>query len=140
MTEVFLSIRSTIVCAGIGAVLSLAATLAQADQPQPPRSDATCFLAADWSSWKSPSANVIYLRVNMNQVYELDLSAGSNQLQGPDMHLVSVIRGSDWICSPLDLQLEVADSHGGFREPLIVKSITRLTPDQVKAIPARYRP
>jgi hypothetical protein len=51
-----------------------------------------------------------------------------------------VIRGSDWICSPLDLQLAVADSHGGFREPLIVKKITKLTPDEIHAIPAKYRP
>jgi hypothetical protein len=56
------------------------------------------------------------------------------------VHLINKVRGSDWICSPLDLDLQVADSHGGFREPLIVKSITRLTPEQVAAIPKRDLP
>jgi hypothetical protein len=135
-----LSIRSTLACAGAAAALGLAGSVAHADQPGHARSGQNCFLAANWDGWKSPSPNVIYLRVNMNEVYELDLSAGSNQLQEADMHLVSRIEGSDWICSPLDLQLEVADDHGGFREPLIVKSITRLTPDQVKAIPPKLRP
>ncbi len=133
-----MSIRSTLACAGAAAALCLAAPVAHADSPG--HADRGCFLASEWSGWKSPSPSVIYLRVNVNTIYRLDLSAGSNQLQEPDVHLVSQIRGSDWICSPLDLQLEVADSLGVFREPLIVKSITRLTPDEVKAIPAKYRP
>ena len=99
-----------------------------------------CFLSRDWEGWKSPSPNVIYIRVGVSRVYQLDLSSGSNQLQEPDVHLVNVVRGSDWICDPLDLQLQVADIHGDFREPLIVKSITLLTPAQVAAIPKKYLP
>jgi hypothetical protein len=99
-----------------------------------------CFLSRDWEGWKSPSPNVIYLRIGVSRIFQLDLSAGSNQLQDADVHLINKVRGSDWICSPLDLDLQVADSHGGFREPLIVKSITRLTPEQVAAIPKRDLP
>jgi hypothetical protein len=76
----------------------------------------------------------------MNKIYRLDLSSGSSQLQEGDVHLVSKIEGSNWICDPLDLQLYVADLHGGFREPLIVKSITLLTPEEAKAIPPKYLP
>lgn len=101
--------------------------------------NSSCFLASNWSGWKAPSPKVIYLNVDFHQVYRLDLSAGSSELQDPDVHLISKIQGSDWICSPLDLQLEVSDMNG-FREPLIVKSITRLTPEEVKAIPAKFRP
>ncbi len=100
----------------------------------------SCFLARDWEGWKSPSPDVIYVRVGVSRIYELDLSSGSNQLQEPDMHLVSEIRGSDWICDPLDLQLQLRDDHGVFEEPLIVKTITRLTPDQIAAIPKKYLP
>ena len=50
------------------------------------------------------------------------------------------MRDVDWICSPLDLQLQVVDMHGAFREPLIVKSITKLTPAEVAAIPPKFRP
>ena len=97
-------------------------------------------MANDWQGWKSPSPTVIYLRIRINDVYRLDLAAPASDLDAPDVHLVSVVRGSDWICNPLDLDLRLADDHGVFREPLFVKSITKLTPEQVKAIPAKFRP
>jgi len=100
----------------------------------------SCFFVRDWQGWKSPSPNVIYLRVGVSQVYRLDLSVGSNQLQYGDVHLFSRIWDTSWICSPLDLDLQVADDHGTFREPLIVKSITRLTPEEIAAIPPKFRP
>ena len=56
------------------------------------------------------------------------------------MHLVTDIRGTSWICDPLDMRLYVVDNHGAFREPLFVKAITRLTPDEVAAIPSNFRP
>jgi hypothetical protein len=43
------------------------------------------------------------------------------------------------VCSALDLQLAVAEP-AGIREPLIAKSLVKLTPEQVKAIPPKYRP
>jgi hypothetical protein len=135
-----MSTRLTALCAGLAAAASLGfAAPALADGATSTHTD-SCFLANDWEGWKSPSPNVIYLRVGVSRIYQLDLSSGSNQLDEPDMHLISQIRGSDWICSPLDLQLAVADNHGDFREPLIVKSITRLTPDQIAAIPRKYLP
>jgi hypothetical protein len=131
-----MSIRSTLFAAAAVALLSLAA----AGTASAAGSTSSCFLANQWSAWHAPNPNVIYLRVNSNRIYRLDLSAGSSSLQDPGVHLVSRIEGSDWICSPLDLQLEVADDMGGLREGLIVKSITLLTPDEVKAIPKRDLP
>lgn len=135
-----MAFRPILAGAAVAGGLLCFATLASASPSGPARHDTNCFLAAKWSGWKSPSPDVVYLRVNISDIYRLDLSAGSSELNDPDVHLKSVIRGSDWICSPLDLQLEVVDSHGAFREPLIVKSITRLTPDEVRAIPPKYRP
>lgn len=130
-----MSNRSTLGAAAAAVLLVLAGSAAAAPGDHTP-----CFLASEWAGWRSPSPNVIYLRVNVNQVYRLDLSAGSSLLQDPDVHLVNRVEGSNWICTPLDLQLELADDHGVFREPLIVKAITRLTPDEVKAIPRKYLP
>jgi hypothetical protein len=127
--------RSTLVAFAL-----VAASAGACAAASPPASTENCFLTSDWEGWKSPSPKVIYLRVRVNTVYRLDLSASSEELQEPDVHLISRVRGSDWICSPLDLDLAVADDHGVFREPLIVKSITRLTPDEAKAIPGKFRP
>jgi hypothetical protein len=134
--EVILSVRRILLGASLAMAGALGVAVSAAGAAD---ANNSCFLAANWNGWKSPSPNVIYLNVDVHQVYRLDLSAGSSELQAPDVHLVSVIRGSNWICSPLDLQLEVSDMNG-FREPLIVKSITRLTPDEVKAIPPKFRP
>jgi hypothetical protein len=130
-----LSIRSTLLAAAAASLVSFAGAAASAADTH----DA-CFLSSQWAGWRSPSPDVIYLRVDMNRIYKVELSSGSSMLQDAGMHLVSRIEGSDWICSPLDLQLELADDHGGFREPLIVKSLTLLTPDEVKAIPRKYLP
>jgi hypothetical protein len=131
-----MSVRLALTAAFAASAVCLGATTALADSPN----HNSCFLSANWSGWKSPNPNTIYLRIDVGRIYRLDLAQPSYELNDPDAHLVSRIRGSDWICSPLDLQLYVADSHGAGREPLFVKSITELTPDEVKAIPAKYRP
>jgi hypothetical protein len=137
MLEMLMSFRPALTAALVAAsALALGAAPALADAPD----HQACFLSSNWSGWKSPDPTTIYLRVDVNRIFRLDLAHPSYSLNDPSVHLVSRIRGSSWICSPLDLQLTVADTHGIGREPLFVKTITELTPDQAKAIPAKYRP
>lgn len=98
----------------------------------------SCFRASDWENWRSPSPDVLYLRVRSKDVYRVDLAAGSSRLDGVGSYLISNVRSS-MVCSPLDLDLAVADP-AGFSMRLIPKSITKLTPEEVAAIPAKYRP
>ncbi len=103
--------RSAILGVAVGTALLTIAGAAWAD---PPKDSATpCFFITQWRGWKSPSPKVIYLGVNMHDVYRVDLSAGSRLLQAPDVHLVSRTRGPDTVCSAIDLQLEVSDDIGG---------------------------
>jgi hypothetical protein len=127
--------------AGLAAAGALGLTAAPAFADTAPQAHATndCFFANQWQGWKSPSPDVIYIRVNISDIYRLDLSAGSSELQDPDAHLVSDVRGSGSICSPLDLDLSIAETHG-IREPLIVKAMTKLTPTEAAAIPKQFRP
>lgn len=97
-----------------------------------------CFLASRWENWRSPSPDVLYLRVGMHDVYRVDLAAGSNRLNDVGAHLVSVMDGGSMVCGPLDLRLYVSD--GTFRTPLIAKTITKMTPDEIAAIPKKYKP
>ena len=100
---------------------------------------APCFFITQWQGWKAPDANTLYLGFNMHDVYRVELSAGSPQLLWPDAHLISEVRGPDSICSAIDLQLSVSDT-AGFRQPLIARKLTKLTPDEVAAIPKKFRP
>jgi len=98
-----------------------------------------CFAANQWQGWSAPNPSEILIRVNLHDIYRLELTAPTPELQFPDVHLDTVFEGSDWVCTPLDLQMWVSDQQG-FREPLIVKSITELSRSEAAAIPPKYRP
>jgi len=107
-----------------------------AKQPRPARQ---CFSLSDWDNWTAPDRDTLYLKVRNRDVYQVDLTHGSNMLTGPAVHLVSIQRGTDTICGPLDLDLRVSDGFG-MAIPIMAKSITKLTPEQVAAIPKKKRP
>lgn len=106
------------------------------DAPRPARS---CFYLSDWDGWSAPDRDTLYLRVRNREVYRVDLSHGTSQLTAPGVHLVSIVRGSDSVCRPMDLNLRVSDG-SGFALPIMAKTITKLTPEEVAAIPKRDRP
>ncbi|MDB5431790.1 MAG: hypothetical protein JWP35_2906 [Caulobacter sp.] len=130
--------RAALVAAAAVSSLAFAAAPAQA-APGARLGHHDCFQSTDWQGWSSPSPNILYLRVRIKDVYRLDLSAGSNQLQWPSNHLINTIRGSSLVCSAIDLDLAVSDGNG-FVQPLIVKSIRKLTPEEVAALPKKDRP
>ena len=123
------------------AAAGLVASAAQAQTPaaKPPRVERPCFSLSDWHGWSSPSEKILYLKVRNRDVYRLDLTHGSNQLNWPGSHLVTVVRGSDRICNPIDLDLRVSDGFG-MAIPIRAKTITKLTPDEIAAIPKKDRP
>jgi hypothetical protein len=124
------------------AALSLASVsltgVAHAAAPEKTNTTKNCFLTNDWQDWRGADANTIYLRVHVHDFYRLDLSSGSNMVTDPSNHLISQVRVSPWICGPLDLDLKISDGH--IAEPLIVKSITKLTAEEVAAIPRKVLP
>ncbi|WP_454718202.1 DUF6491 family protein [Caulobacter segnis] len=123
-----------------GSLGASAALAAQGDAPtkavKPARQ---CFYLSDWRGWSAPDKNTLYLKVRNREVYRVDLSWGSNQLTWPGNHLVSIVRGTDSVCSPMDLDLRVSDGTG-FAMPIRAKTITKLTPEQIQAIPKKDRP
>ena len=127
--------RSLAVAAAIAAFAApLAASAADRDSAKAP-----CFFVTQWQGWKSPAPDTIYLGVNNHDVYKVTLSTPSNQLSWPNMHLVSINRGSSSICSAIDLDLRISDTNG-FATPLIARSLVKLTPEEVAAIPPKYNP
>ena len=122
-------------------VLLTAAAPALADPvkdaaPKPARS---CFSLSDWDGWSAPDKNTLYMKVRHRDVYRVDLSHGTNQLTSPGVHLVSIVRGPDTVCNPIDLDLRVSDGYG-FAMPIMAKSITKLTKEEIAALPKRDRP
>jgi hypothetical protein len=111
---------------------------AHADAPAA-KPKTSCFRARDWSGWRAPNKDTIYFRINVRDIYQIDLEAGgSTLLTWPDSHLINEIHGVDSVCSPIDLDLKVSSDR--IVIPLFVKSITKLTPEQVAAIPKKFLP
>jgi hypothetical protein len=125
--------------------LSAAAVLAAAGAPAmaAPSGGATeraCFLSNDWEGWSAPGdGDALYLRVHLRDIYRVELTPGAHARKDPDYFLINRIRGSSWICDALDLDLELSDHHG-FRQPLIARSLRKLTPEEVAAIPRKDLP
>lgn len=109
---------------------------AKAPAAKPARS---CFYLSDWDNWSAPNRDTLYMKVRNRDVYQVDLSNGTSLLTSPGVHLVSIQRGTDTVCGPLDLDLRVSDGWG-MAMPIMAKKITKLTPEQVAAIPKKDRP
>ena len=122
----------------VAATLVLAGAAAQADE-QPKQS---CFSIRDWQNWKADPVqkDVLYLRVRMHDVYRLQLTDPEPMLNAPSVHLVSKTRGPDMVCNPIDLDLKVSENGGIASVPIIVKTLTKLTPEQVAALPKGAQP
>jgi hypothetical protein len=123
-----------------GLAAATLASTAQADSPADPapKPARTCFSLSDWQGWSAPDRDTLYMKVRNRDVYRVELSHGTNQLTSPGVHLVSVVRGIDQVCRPHDLDLRVSD--GMFAMPIMAKSITKLTKEEIAALPKRDRP
>jgi len=98
-----------------------------------------CFSTSQWQGWASPSDDVLFLRVNGNRYYRVDLLPGSGSIDRGGQFLINTVRGSSRVCSATDLDLKVA-STAGFTTPLFPRAIRRLTAAEVAALPPNARP
>ena len=122
------------------AALALVSAAQAAPEAKPVSKGSNCFASNQWKSWTAgPTGDTLYLRVNLNDVYQVDLTPGTRARKSPGYFLVNQVRGSNWICSALDLDLTISDDLG-FRQPLIARSMRKLTPEEVAAIPRKYQP
>ena len=94
-----------------------------------------CFFSSNWSGWSAPGdGDTLLLRVRPNDVYRVELAPGTHVHRTGDRFLVNELRGGSWVCSALDLDLTLSD-HQGFSQPLIARSLTKLSAEEVAAIP-----
>ncbi|WP_165190772.1 DUF6491 family protein [Caulobacter soli] len=130
---------TTVLLAAAAPALAASGLADPAAKDAAPRPARSCFSLSDWDGWSAPDRNTLYMKVRHRDVYRVDLSHGTSQLTSPGVHLVSVVRGTDSICRPIDLDLRVSDGFG-FAMPIMAKSITKLSKDEIAALPKKDRP
>lgn len=126
-------------CRLTGALASVLIATAVGSASAEPRNN--CFPSGvAWQSWSAAeNGDVLYFRVHLNDIYRVDLTPGSRVYKSPGYFLVNRVRGSDWICSALDLDLMLSSTYGD-RKPLIAVAMRKLTPAEIKAIPRKDLP
>lgn len=100
-----------------------------------------CFRISDTGGWRvTPDARTMYMKVRINQVYEVQLRGACPALKRIGVHLVHKV-SSDTVCSPLDFDLRVADN-GVPMAPIscLVGSYRLMSPAEVAALPPKLRP
>lgn len=123
------------VSAAILAASSLGGAQAQAAKT-PPRES---FHSSAWKGWKAtPDARTLYIRVERDRLYRLDLDAACPALKSPGAVLITKLTGP-WICDPLDLQMKVSEGRG-FVTPCTVRKISRLSGAEARALPKGLQP
>jgi hypothetical protein len=101
-----------------------------------------CFRTIDWHGSSASGPRDLYVRVNINDIWHLALAQDCPGAQSPGpVSITDVVSGpSNEICSGVDLQITVRPRGGSHSTACIVKSINKLTPDEVKALPKKAIP
>jgi hypothetical protein len=119
--------------------VAAAALLPGAVAPARAASADQCFLTRDWQGWRAADEKTLYARVGVSQVYRIEFRNGCSGLRSPGAHLVtSSVNGR--VCSPIDLDVKVSTSPNIGATACIVTGVTRLSPDEVKALPKNLTP
>ena len=110
-----------------------------ADQAKP-ETGSQCFRMSQIRNHTKADDQTLYFSVGSRDVYRLDMSgaclAGTSS---SDPLILETVGGTDLICRPIDLSLKVKLGNVGV-SPCIIKEITKLTPDQIAALPPKVKP
>ena len=123
---------------GTAFFLATGAALAQAPAAAP-KND--CFFVRQFENWK-PGGNdqTIYIRVSNNRYYRLATAHRCSALSDIDPVMVNKFR-SDTICSPLDFDMKIKrNGVPDIATSCSIKTMTRMTPAEVAALPAKQKP
>ena len=128
-------------CAGLFATSAVAAP-AQTSTADTKDDHSQCFFIEEFQQWRDVDDKTIYIRVNLNDYYRLDMASSCPELTYPSPHLISKTVGPRSVCTALDWDLRVADGFGpgSVATSCIVKTMTKLTPAEAAAIPKSYKP
>lgn len=99
-----------------------------------------CFWSRNVTSFAAPDDHTVYIKVNLRDVYRLDLMISCPDVDwNQSVALVSSHGAGGSICGPLDAEI-VSHAQGLGRQRCPVKAMRKLTPQEVAALPKRARP
>ena len=99
-----------------------------------------CFWSRNIDGFNAPDDRTVYLRVGVRTVYEVKLFAPCPDVDW-NQRIALVSRGSSWICEGSGaVGVDIITRSATGRQRCPVTSIRRLTPQEVEAMPKKWRP
>jgi hypothetical protein len=121
----------------LGAAASSPAFAADKDKLPADAAQRSCFYTRNVDGFAAPDDKTVYVRVGVRDVYRFDMFGPCPDLDW-NQRLALVSRGSSWICSGMDAEVITHSPIGPQRCP--VRSVRKLTPVEVAALPKKSRP
>jgi hypothetical protein len=121
----------------LAAASGLALLAGSASAKDKPSQD--CFYHRDTDSFSAVDDQTVNLRVGVNRYYQLKLFSPCTDLdfaQGIGMRS----RGSSWICAGTNNDVEIFTRSAAGRQRCMVSEVSRITPDELAAMPKKDRP
>lgn len=126
------------------AVLTAAAPMAAAKSPTDPAAAAAkttpkkqCFWTRQINGFASNDDRIVNVRVGVRDVYQFEMFGRCDEVDWAN-NIAVRSRGSSYICSGLDAEIISPSSLGPHRCP--VKTVRKLSEDEIKALPKHARP
>ncbi|MDB5444203.1 MAG: hypothetical protein JWP86_2708 [Phenylobacterium sp.] len=96
-----------------------------------------CFYTRNVSSFAAPDEKTLYVRVGVRDVYRFDMFGTCPDIDW-NQRVALVSRASSWICDGMDAEVVTHSAIGPQRCP--VRSMHKLTPEEIAALPKNARP
>ena len=133
-----MSWKTTLAIAAIGLISLEPATAKSPTDPKPAaKARSQCFWTHQVNNFASTDDRTVNLRVGVKDVYQLEMLGRCTDIDWTQKIAV-VSRGSSHICDGLDAEIIAPSPIGPMRCP--VRTVRKLTPDEIKALPSRARP
>lgn len=132
--------KTPIVLAAAGLLAFAAASAPAAEKPAKPAKTDQCFWARNVDSFAAPDDHTVYVRVNSRDVYRMDLMVPCPDVDWNQRVALQSSHGAGGsICGPLDVDI-VSHATGIGHQRCPVKALTKLTPEQIAALPKHAKP
>ncbi|HEY3948150.1 DUF6491 family protein [Phenylobacterium sp.] len=134
--------KTPLAIAASAAVLALGVAGAPFDShaDSKPASKDVCFWARNVTSFAAPDDHTVYVRVNQRDVYRLDLMISCPDVNWNQAIALQSSHGAGGsICNALDAEI-ISHATGLGRQRCPVKTLTKLTPEEIATLPKGAKP
>ena len=120
----------------VGALAAVGAICAALPAAEASPAAGACLRINNIQNSKMDGPRTLYVRADGGRTYRIEFAADCNTAAAYSLVLHQVNNGTDPICTPIELNVRVRET-GEFCEP---RTLSRLTPEEAAALPAKVRP